>query len=55
MSENPKFYLLVRITPEGDYQLSLGNDRAQVRERMVNDNWRAFELTNEKSADDLSA
>ena len=55
MSEKAPIFLLIRLTQEGDFQLSLGNNREQVKERMVNDGWRVFEMGNEKFAHDLSA
>jgi hypothetical protein len=58
MSEDvklPPIYLLVKQIANGDFQLSIGTDRDAVKDRMINDGFRVFELYHEKFFEDLSS
>ncbi len=57
MSDNlvlPPLYVLVRINEEGNFQLALANGPQVAKERMANEGFRVFELTNERTSEDLS-
>ena len=54
-SKLPSFYLLVKQIENGDFQLSLGNDKEAIKTRMLSDGFRAFELQHEKTVEDLSS
>lgn len=50
----PSLFMLIRISEEGNFQLALANGTQQAKERMEKEGFRAFELCNEKSIQDLS-
>ena len=55
MSEAPlsTFYILIRKTESGDYQLALSDEKDIVKSRMANEGWRAFEVCHEKTLEDF--
>lgn len=51
----PPIYLLVKQIEGDGFQFSIGSNKEGVKARMETDGFRAFELGNERSIEDMSS